>query len=262
MNTGHTRFKRMTRLLRVELCTMRKAILITLGCIAGLAVLHSFGDGTPEKDFHRDFLGPFLFLGGAVFTSFAFRELKSGAGAIAYMLWPANPLEKFLVKLFSTTVVYALGVTVAYLVGSTVGEGIRYLAVGSSHGIYNPFALENLRMLAGYLPVAAFFLMGAIAFRSYHFVKTVLAFVLTALGVALFAAVVVRIAFAGYFDGLLHPKPLYVHMGIMADHLGLSADFHQGNLEVVGLVGKILMNVVVPALVVVAAYFRFREQEV
>ncbi|MBU1238347.1 hypothetical protein KKF84_01850 [Myxococcota bacterium] len=261
MKTSTTPLSRMGNLLKIEVSDMEKALVITLGCMAGLALLHSFGPVEGRESFHREFLAPFLFIGGAVFTSFAFRELKDGARAISYMLLPANPLEKFMVKLLSATVGYALALVAAYWLGSSLGEGIRYLATGDSHGIFNPFTMETLRMLAGYLVFASVFLFGAIAFNSYHFVKTVLAMIVLGIGIGIFAAAAFRIIFHSYFDGM-HLKPVYVHMGVMADHLGYTRQFDRGGGSVIHVLGAILLHGIIPVLITVASYFKFREREV
>lgn len=219
---------RLKSLLRVELAGLRKTLYITLACVAGLAfiriALFNMFHPVREGDFHESFLGTVLFIGGGVFASMAFRELKETSRAITYMLLPSSLLEKYLVKLFVVSLGYIVALYGAYFVGATLGELLLFAVRGKVLGFFNPFALSSVKMAGGYIMFMSFFLFGAVRFESYHFFKTLLALIIIGILNALLAAVVFRITFNSYFDGVFMLKPTYVHMAFMADHLSLGGN--------------------------------------
>jgi len=200
-----------------------------------------------------------LFLGGFIVTSMAFHEVRLNAQGIHYLSLPGSTLEKFLSKLLVTAVGYGVGTLVFCTAVAALTEGINRLAFGHAHPFFNPFALNNLRLLPAYLISQSVFLLGSIYFRKLHFVKTALSLVLLALGLMVIGTTFARLVFKEYFNGpILNFGPNLEELsrsGELQSVLGPLAQRFQVALRIV------LVSALAPVCWVVS-YLRLRESEV
>lgn len=241
---------------REEAMNWRSILLAALtlgGVTALLTLLGSLQGETAEM--HRALFIGFLFLGGYITASGAFREMHQRAAVHDWLMLPASSEEKFLDRVIVSSVGYWLFISVVYFLGMLAGEGLSFIISGRGGDIFNPFALFYLRLFPHYLISQSIFIAGGAFFRKHSFLKTVLFLSLFGIVVGFFTLLAARLVFSEYFSG------------------GVSFDFtHQfGNAAfpatrtlaeiLFRVVGIIYYGLLAP-FCWIAAYLRVREAEV
>lgn len=166
-------FENFCRLVKLHLYLNRKlALCLTIGY--GLLAL-LFAYTTPESS--AAFSLP-LFVGVALITASAFREIHDSKYSIQYLTIPCSSLERYLTLWFLTGPFYLFAVTVIYALGMIL------------HILMHSFiVLSDVRgfisTTIAYLGMNAFFMFGSVFFKRLFLIKTL--FVL--LGLALIFAV-------------------------------------------------------------------------
>lgn len=116
----------------------------------------------------------FLFMGGLLATSHAFRDLQDGGTAAAFMTLPASALEKFASRLVLTSIGYIAGSLVFYALAAALSEIINHALFGFSHPWFNPLHPSIRRWAALYFVTQSVFFTGAVFFRRFVLIKTTL----------------------------------------------------------------------------------------
>lgn len=159
--------------------------LMAVVVITGLALLLLTFAGVVESNFstYSDLL-PFYLIGmyvtGIIFTSMSFSELGNKPRGIDYLLLPASHLEKFLTTLLITTVGFLLVYHFAFFLAAKVLDII--ISLRHDKHLRNDLGeLNNHNMwyLNYYFWVLAqsVFLLGAVYFHKYSFIKTTFYFI-------------------------------------------------------------------------------------
>ncbi len=168
--------KRFLLLLRNDLMTHFKTSLIITGSIIGalsfLVFLSKF-----NVNFSRFHLETFRFAiipGGYLLTAASFKSLHEKNRSSFYLTLPASLFEKLLSRLFLTTIGFVVGVSVLYYGFSLLASGASVLMNGNPLPVFNPFDPGNRSLITFYCVTQSVFLLGAIHFRSHHFIKTIL----------------------------------------------------------------------------------------
>ncbi len=202
--------RRFAQLLLRDLAGGYKSLLVAMAAVAGSVLLVSAltvlgrklaGASVGVPTFYPNLFVNLLFLGGFIVTSLAFREARQNGGGIFYLTLPASSLEKFASKLLATSVGYALGSLVFFTAAAAVSEGVNRLIFGFGNTFFNPFGPGVLEAIGYYLIFQSVFLLGSVWWKKLALVKTVLMMQLVAVGIALVAAVTIRIVFRSYFHG-------------------------------------------------------------
>jgi hypothetical protein len=202
--------RRFAQLLLRDLAGGYKSLLVAMAAVAGFVLLVSAltvfgsrlgGGSTGLGNFYPNLFVNILFLGGFIVTSLAFREARQNGGGIFYLTLPASSLEKFASKLLATSVGYALGSLVFFTAVAAASEGVNRLIFGFGNSFFNPFDLGVLEAVGYYLVFQSVFLLGSVWWKKLAFIKTVLMLQVVAVGIAVVAAVTVRIVFRQYFHG-------------------------------------------------------------
>jgi hypothetical protein len=171
-------------------------VVILLSVITGLGPSRAAGSGSPGV---YGLFFPFLFIGGFISTSFAFRELRDSGTAISFLTLPASTFEKFASKLLVTTVGFTLGSLLFFTAVAAVSEGLNALLFGAGRGMLNPFAPDVLRAAGTYMLAQSVFFLGSIWFRKAAFVKTVLWLCVAGFVLAAVAGVAGRLVLPSHF---------------------------------------------------------------
>lgn len=197
----------------------------------------------------------FLLLGGFITTSMMFSEdMYSKNSQHNWLMLPATNLEKFLSKALVSTIAYPIVVTLVFFLTSVVTEPIQLLIFGSPVGLFNPFKGNELGMLlAQYWVWNSVFILGAAYFHKAHFVKTVLAVGVIALGFGALALLFTRLVFAIKFGSTVN----------FFDTLNFNYPDFPGNsmvsIKVFAGIAKVLYYAVLPLFCMVTAFFRVEE---
>lgn len=117
----------------------------------------------------------FLIVGGAIFTSQAFTDIKRPIGYF-YIMLPASAFEKVLSKWFITLLGWFFAYTLSFNLVSMFGHGIFSAAHGTNftYQFIVPFAGSGFDNLSDLLFIHAVFLLGAAIFRRRAFLYTFL----------------------------------------------------------------------------------------
>jgi hypothetical protein len=259
---------RFLALLNIELNSIKKPGLITAAAIGGFVFLTSLNFTNQDPAMHMGNFALFLMLGGLIFTSYSFKELKENTSGMSWLLIPGSHFEKFMVKLLVASAGFIVGITCVYYLGMFLGETVNALILKSPHQYLDIFSWDFLNLIGGYLLMMSFYVFGAIYFKSYHFIKTSLALFAVFL---LFGVVILAIAylvFLPYFDGL-SIKPEYKEILINAQRNSGHVNGYQeshfqigGNLPVFNYIMKAWMNFVTPIVVLIASYLKITEKQV
>ncbi len=252
---------------RLYLCLRRdmkpnsRSSFVILGAAVGFLLIISALDivaGDVSDDFHQGIFYPILIVGGFVFTSGIFKEMHHKETNLPYLMLPASALEKVLSRLLLVSLGWVLFSIAWYTLYSALSEGINMILFGKAHPVFHPFTVDVWKAAAHYTVMQSLFLLGAVFFRKLHFFKTLLSLAAFTIFASLFAMLMVRIVFAGYFEG-----SLFIDMGE-----GFEASMHILSRQMEHL-GRIFLPVVrflywlvFPLFCWVLVYIRFREVEI
>jgi hypothetical protein len=105
----------------------------------------------------------------------SFNELGNKSRGIDYLLFPASHLEKFLSTLIVTTIGFLLVYHLAFYLAAMAADAI--MTVRTGHHMENDLFVDAKRNGWGYFYYAwfimqAIFLLGAVYFHKYSFIKT------------------------------------------------------------------------------------------
>ncbi|PKN27242.1 MAG: hypothetical protein CVU65_03205 [Deltaproteobacteria bacterium HGW-Deltaproteobacteria-22] len=211
--------------------------------------------------FHSGAYAWIMGLGGLIFTSRAFLELRHPLSTQNYLLIPASFEEKFIARYLLTSVGY-LGVSyLGYLLLQLLSEGINQLVLGRSNPLFFVNNLDHLQVMAVYLAFQSLFFAGAVYYRKYSLIKTWLSVMALFFVLTVFGYLVFRLFLHGYFDGMQANENVmmtFARMGITGD---LTIAYYPFKIWLTW-VGRIWFWGVMPVCALAFAYFRLRETEV
>ena len=116
----------------------------------------------------------FLFGSGFIVTTRAFQELDDAKAAGTWLMIPASTFEKFSSRLFLTSIGYVAGSMLVYFMVAVISKGLNQMIFEFSHPLFNPLDPWVRYNAALYLVLQSLFLVGAIYFRRFAYVKTIL----------------------------------------------------------------------------------------
>ena len=116
----------------------------------------------------------FLYGSGFIVTARAFQELDDAKAAGTWLMIPASTFEKFSSRLFLTSIGYVAGSMLVYFMVAVISKGLNQMIFEFSHPLFNPLDPWVRYNAALYLVLQSLFLVGAIYFRRFAYVKTIL----------------------------------------------------------------------------------------
>jgi uncharacterized membrane protein HdeD (DUF308 family) len=265
--------KRIAYLLKKDVVEIYRPAVLVSATVAGVLLVVSlliciFGDGSAARasfpqgvQGHDVVFGLLLVLGGALITSRAFSEVHDRSRNHEWFMLPASTLEKFLNRLVLTSVGYSIIVIVGYFAATAITAGITLAVTGNHLGIFNPLDREVWQAVANYWLAQSIFLFGAAYFRKTHFVKTVLSVIVLAISLGIFTAIVLRIVFTGYFDGL-EPTAELARLFENFDDRFIWFGWGERLARTLSVIANIIRWGVIGPLFWTLTYFRLRETEV
>ena len=142
-----------------------------------------------------------LYTCGMIVTGRSFRDLHDPIKGPAFLLLPASNLEKFISRLVSVTMVYAIGMMLLYTIVSILSEGLNHFLFGVRHPMFNPFNTGILTGCAVYIVIQAPFFLGAIYFKKHSLSKTVLTLCVYLIVLILLCLLGFKLFFGGTIGG-------------------------------------------------------------
>jgi hypothetical protein len=250
----------MTLLMRNEIALNTKTIATVIGAVFGLLLLVNVASvrSSGEWEFHLVFFPLVLLIGGHIITSMSFRELHNKQKGYTFLTLPASQGEKYLSKLFITSIGYTAAVVCLYLIFSLLATGITELFFNRSHGVFNPFHHLMWRTIGIYIATHSVTFFCAVFFKRLQLLNEVLWLNILGIGFGVIAVLLAKLVFWNWFPGFF--------TSINFDHINIVdpakqdalMSFFQGLLRFT----EILFYYIAPVFFWITGYFRLRETEV
>lgn len=184
--------KRLWLFIKRDLATNYSGIGFTAGTIFFLLVI--FGILTPyssaAENFHPTLFSWILFVGGIWHTGKIFEDLHDIKKNYIFLTLPIGNLERFLGRLFLTTVGYVGGLILVFFFASIMVYGFSLIAYKMKTAIFNPFTSEMGSFFDLYLIIHALFFLGAAYFKNFPRSKTILSIGILGLALTIFSFII------------------------------------------------------------------------
>jgi hypothetical protein len=170
-------FKRLLLLMRRQIFSSAKGLLIAFGGMAGTLLIISL----LVAYFNPQGIGAMvplyfvvLFIGGYIFTSNIYFELHQVQRSYSYLTLPVSLTERLVSGWLITGLLYAVFSLMAMFLIGLAGNLVMQLLNGTMP-FGGVFTMGNFRTIGVYLVTHGVFLLGAAYFRKNNFLKTLLA---------------------------------------------------------------------------------------
>lgn len=221
--------RRLFTLIKNTLALHRKVIMMTVLTLTLTLVLLPY---SLSSSILMYFL--ILYVGGFIVTSYAFTDMHSPQQASTYLMLPCSNLERFLSKWILTSVGYALATLLLFYLVSLLNAVLHFFVMPHLFIIFQPLFWAAA---AKYICLQSLFLLGAISFKRYSFIKTSMT-----ISAILFLCVVL----------------MFASLWLMAGHL-LFEGHHEIHTTLPPNVLHFLYNVFWPVLAVICWYLTYRK---
>jgi hypothetical protein len=254
--------KRFYHLMLNEFLTANKSILISIGAIVGVLLIVNVSSvgSYGSWSFHEVFFPITFLVAGHIIASMAFQDVHHKQKSYTYLTLPASMPEKYLSKLLTTSVVYTIAGLIVYFLFSLLATGLSSAFFGMSHGIFNPFTRNVWLAVALYIVTHSVTFFGAIYFKRFNLVKTVLAINVFSIALAIIIGIVVRIVFWDYFQGFSF-VPVVEIDEVYLTNIGVFERMGEFGTNLLTL-AKILLGYIMPIFFWVTGFFKLKETEV
>lgn len=180
-----------------------KTMLIATAAVGGFLMFIGtltiiFGEKSMNQQNILGMVMPTLIIMGLISTSMVFSELHSPHKGYIYLTLPASAFEKLIAAWLVSSVFYVIFSMALLLFLNVYYILIALLFSSQSVELVNIFSPEVLKPLGVYMVVQSGFLLGAIYFRKVNFLKTILAFFVLNVLIAIYVGVLGKILF-GHF---------------------------------------------------------------
>ncbi len=162
-------FKRLYRLMINDISLQSKNILIVAITLIVLLALLPFHITNNLATYYL-----ILYVGGFIISSFAFGDYHDPGKAFLSLTLPCSNLERFLSRWILTSVIYAIGLLVLYYLFSLISYMINTWVYHQPFQLINILQPELWIEIGTYIVLQSVILLGAITFRKYVLIKTML----------------------------------------------------------------------------------------
>jgi hypothetical protein len=200
----HFSFERLGLLLRADLMSRARSVLIVSSTLAALMLLHGFWTASffdPQRNIFGPWFVGMLLVWGPIMASYSFRELHDKTANEVYLLLPASALDKTVARLLLATVLFGVFVVALVTVVSWLNAAICLLFVGASVPTFSVAGSASVSLFANALVGQSMFFLGAAWFRKSHLIRTSLALTLGLLAFLIISVLIVRIVYYDVFSG-------------------------------------------------------------
>lgn len=171
-------FSRFSYLCRLQFAANRKLYLLGIAAIAGMMLCYMFYaaftfDNGLDVNAQLDFGAVALILSSAFFGSLIFKQYGDKSKRIQSILLPVSNTERMAVAVLFTFILYPLVFGVLYFSCLGIVHIVDVRIIGNSNIIYLPSGYEGQTTFMLFFFVQSLALLGAIWFRRFTFVKTV-----------------------------------------------------------------------------------------
>jgi hypothetical protein len=196
---------RLGALIRNDIILNLTNTLITAGTIAGGLLVWNFIDPANVYTINQYPIGFIwiLFIGGVLTTGNAFKELRQPTTACAWLTLPASVFEKYLSRLLLTSVIYFAATLALYTLIYWIIAAVAKLVTDFSFPWFNPLQPAMFKALMNYMIIHALFFLGAIYFKRYAIIKTILTITIFNIAITAFMFLVGKWVLSSYISDRL-----------------------------------------------------------
>ncbi len=195
----------------------------------------------------------FILFGGFIYTAQIFKDLNTTGNSYFFLTLPSSNFEKLLASLIISSLGFSLLYTGTFLIYVGVANEIHSLVHGTDF-VYLDFENSHLlKSLQSYWVCQSIFLLGAIAFKSKNFIKTIVsAFLIVLVGFIIVSLLGAIFVYPAYTDDQLSMESIF-----KAYKHGLEKDWD----DITTVINWATLYLLAPVLWV-AAYFKLKEREI
>ena len=246
--------KRFATFLQRYLYFNLKGILIAFAAICGVLIFFSvvsalFGGGGINQSMFVNTSCFALFMGGIIVTSMCFAELHKPEKSILFLTLPASRFEKVLAAWVSTTLLFIVATICFFHVAYFIASGLAFILVSAPFEAINLFDDGLWTALGAYWIAQPIFFLGAIYFKGFNFIKTLLTLFVIQFVIGLLVPFFGFIAFGDLFFGN--------GLNNFNWESGMSNLMSESLLSVLKFTGTVLF----PLFLLIVSYVRFNERE-
>lgn len=207
--------------------------------------------------FHRElninnysgFIVPFLYIFGFVSAGYTFIELHKPSYAIHELTLPVSILERYLIGLFISIVVYIVMAIFSIFFINLFIKLLSYLVWGDFIPILNPFDSNFLSIYINFIYMIPIFILGSIYFKKNHFFKTILFIV-----ILLTLYVIYNVSLVNLLFNTTHLDQIFQNNNFF---------YLEGPIKMPNLFKyKHIIFPIFSIIILIAGYFRLKEKEV
>jgi len=198
-------FPRLRQALLNDVLNVAKPAVIATLAQMGITVLvywNSFGTPYSDQEIQlaQRLFGIYLLVAGLALTSQTFNDMHHPLERYRYLLLPISNFERYLGRYLLTGPLFVLYAMVAFTVMDWAGNSLVAAIKDTSGPLFDPFSKITWWTICVYLGLHAVMFTGAICFRSYALIKTVLSTMLVCAGVPASVYPAMRLFYFGSFS--------------------------------------------------------------
>lgn len=163
-------FPRLLNLMLIDIRANSRSIWLLIGVIFLLCLINF------QNIFFSD-LNSYLiilFIAGLSLTGIAFTDLHERSKANLFLMLPCSNVERLLSKWFLTSFILVGVSLILFILASTVSHLISHILLNANSKTLSLFDASLWFGIKNYLIIQTVFLLGAVVFEKYSFVKTVI----------------------------------------------------------------------------------------
>ncbi len=249
---------RFIQLIRRHYVLNYKGLLIGYGAFAvALAIigaLSSFARSEFNIQVFAVLFYVFLFVAGYILSSSVFSELHSPEKSIHFLTLPASDFEKWFSGWLNTSIIYLIFSLVVFYVSYFLSALLALIWFEVPFEGYNIFSGDFFQMSLLYLITQSVFFFGAVYFKRFNFLKTILALFVLLIIYSVYQTLISAVAFREIFMILIHEGR--VNDTVMVP--GLEEYMENTVLPLI----KGVFYFVIPVFFLSLSYIRLKEREV
>jgi hypothetical protein len=193
--------RRLYLLTRADLALFRGNIFVVLATFYALLLLANVisSNNIFTVDLRPTALFLLLYFGGIIVSSLAFKNLHYPERSYFYLMLPASNVEKFLVRLILTAIIFPIAVLISYAIFYWILGAVLYIFTGKFYFVNILFSGVAWGMIGSYIFVQSVFLLGSSYFKKYSLIKTVLLISCCALALFILLSVLAKLFLQNLF---------------------------------------------------------------
>lgn len=222
--------------------------------VAIIGALGSFGRQQFNDELFTSLFYVVMFITGYILTSTIFSELHRPERSVYYLTLPASSFEKLFSGWLNTSIIFLVFSLIAYYVSYLLSSIFAYWWFQVPFELKNVFNMGFLEASKFYIVTQSVFFFGAVYFKGYNFLKTVLALFILLMFHSFYQAMLGTIAFQDVLMLAIKGKDV--------DEMVSAPGLEEFAENVFLPVMKVGFYYVMPAFFLSLSYIRIKEREI